>query len=235
MQNESIMWCSSRTSSLLGALFPWLPWTFPQGAPCHGNANRTVFFWKQTVRGSVASEQNNVLICFVGQMWRLYDKTFTSSRKLAREMDFPVECRWRYSFLACACNIAMSSPRADTCGFNPIVRTNTFTPSLHPCISWSIPLVFAPISEKTQVLLCLSTTSFSPCFAIPLSISSSSLLSLVIPVLVILSGEKSLKYFPAQVLEWRMYDSPLAPRCFESVVPKHLCFLQRWEILSVCQ
>lgn len=120
-------------------LFPWLPWTFLHGAPCHGNANQTVFFLEaDTFRGSAASQQNNVLICFVGQMWRLYDKTFTSGRKLAREMDFPVECRWRYSFLACACNIAMSSPRVDTCGFNPSERTNTFTPSLHPRLSWSI-------------------------------------------------------------------------------------------------
>lgn len=69
------------------------PGRFPKELLVMATLTEQFFFWKQTVRGSVASEENNVLICFVGQMWRLYDKTFTSSRKLAREMDFPVECR----------------------------------------------------------------------------------------------------------------------------------------------
>ena len=57
----------------------------------------------------------------------------------------PGGCKWRHSFLACVRSIAVSSPQADTCGFNP-----PYTERLlhYICISFFPPKPLSCVSSS---------------------------------------------------------------------------------------
>lgn len=87
---------------------------------------------------------------------RWHVKSFCEHRKLAGENKLwkqacgtPDGCEWRHSFLACVRSAAVSSPQADTCGFNqlymdPLLHSASasFPPPQSPaCVSSFIPSV----------------------------------------------------------------------------------------------
>lgn len=205
---------ASWASGFNAALFPWLPWPhrFLQGASCHGNAYQSIVLFAGWVRGKMTSEQKSVFIylfCETDKRRGVDDmlKVFASSTKLAGEFwkrarGTPGGCKWRHSFLACVCSVVVSSPQADTCGFNPLY-TNKLLHSIFISFSPQKIFLMSPhLSHQTCFCsrFCLFDSSlpfFHDMYFLFISLIS---LANIFSTLFHLFAEVSLLFFPTLCL-----------------------------------